>query len=448
MAHDSIQLPDSLVLGTLNFTGTKITKHQILQREMTVQTGVRYESKYLMEQLQRSRQNMMNMALFNFVDLNTSVAADTVYVEYHCTERWYLWPSPIFEYVDPNLNTWLKTKDISRTSYGFLVTQYNFRGRNETIRLRLKFGYNRQYSLSYEIPYIDKHRKLGLAFYGAYYQNYQVNTATEDNKRIFYTIPGGVAREESSVSARLQFRPKTFDRHFLVAKMNQIHIQDSLRRAFPDYLGDSISHRKFLEFVYTYSYDKRDYSAYPLKGIYYTFSVSKPDINLGKGVSPNLWQFYAQVKKYYTIKKGYYFAYSLSGKATAYKQLPYYFQRGLGYSDFVRGYEYYIFDAQHYAILKSSFKIRLLEPTEFHIPFIRNKKYSRIFFAGYLNFNADMGYAADRLYADKNPLSNKLLMGGGTGLDLISFYDVVMRVEYSVNRKGESGFFFHFARPI
>ncbi len=415
---------------------------------MTVVAGQYYEKEFLQAQLQRSRQNLMNTALFNFVDVKQTEDKNSVAVEFKVTERWYIWPSPLFEYVDPNFNTWLKSGDITRTSYGFLVTQYNCRGRNETFRVRAKFGYNEQYSLSYEIPYINKARKLGLGLYTSYYQNYQVNTATRSNKRVFFTEEDGRAREEFSVGTRFTYRKANYTRHFFSAKFNQVGIRDSVAILYDDYLTQGLTNRAFLEFGYQFSFDKRDYSPYPLVGTFYTFSVYKPDLSIGKGKQNNILQGYAQLKKYHNVAKNVYFAYSASGKYSLYKTLPYYFQKGLGYSDFVRGYEYYVIDAQHYGIVKTSFKYRLLQRREFKLGFIKNEKFNRVFLASYLNLNVDAGYAVDKLYSSLNPLSNTLLLGGGLGLDLISYYDIVLRCEYSINKMGQSGFFLHFSRPI
>jgi hypothetical protein len=35
------------------------------------------------------------------------------------------------------------------------------------------------------------------------------------------------------------------------------------------------------------------------------------------------------------------------------------------------------------------------------------------------------------------------MVGGGVGLDLTLTYDTTLRFEYSINKLGEKGFFFH-----
>jgi hypothetical protein len=36
-----------------------------------------------------------------------------------------------------------------------------------------------------------------------------------------------------------------------------------------------------------------------------------------------------------------------------------------------------------------------------------------------------------------------MLAGIGSGVDIVSFYDVVIRLEYTLNSHGKHGFFFH-----
>jgi len=48
----------------------------------------------------------------------------------------------------------------------------------------------------------------------------------------------------------------------------------------------------------------------------------------------------------------------------------------------------------------------------------------------------------------ENPLNGKFLAGAGLGVDFVTYYDKVFRVEYTLNAEGESGFFLHFMAAI
>ena len=54
---------------------------------------------------------------------------------------------------------------------------------------------------------------------------------------------------------------------------------------------------------------------------------------------------------------------------------------------------------------------------------------------------ADAGYAYHKYAGPSNSLSNTLLYTYGAGIDLVSVYDFVFRVEYSRNQLGREGLY-------
>ena len=74
---------------------------------------------------------------------------------------------------------------------------------------------------------------------------------------------------------------------------------------------------------------------------------------------------------------------------------------------------------------------------------LKSKTYGKIPFRIFLKGFADVGYAYNRNNININPLNNKFLYSGGVGIDIVTIYDVVLRFEYSINQRGESGFFVH-----
>ena len=61
---------------------------------------------------------------------------------------------------------------------------------------------------------------------------------------------------------------------------------------------------------------------------------------------------------------------------------------------------------------------------------------------------ADFGRVWDSRYAYKNPLANRIQQGYGIGVNVVTSYDQVMRVEFAVNGRAASGFYLHFAQPF
>jgi hypothetical protein len=75
------------------------------------------------------------------------------------------------------------------------------------------------------------------------------------------------------------------------------------------------------------------------------------------------------------------------------------------------------------------------------------KKFSKIHFAVYWNCYLDMGYVhlANPM---NNTLANQFLIGGGSGVDWVTYYDIVIRTEYSINQFGNTNFNISFVSPL
>jgi hypothetical protein len=67
-----------------------------------------------------------------------------------------------------------------------------------------------------------------------------------------------------------------------------------------------------------------------------------------------------------------------------------------------------------------------------------------------MNLFTDIGFV-NNAYTQpglNNTFENKLLLGYGVGLDFVTYYDIVIRLELSTNIEQETGFFIHFQAPI
>jgi len=148
------------VISDIVFDGIKVTKKQIVDREVTFDIGETLHYIILEVELDRSIQNLQNLGLF------ISVLADVIPLEgnnamvlFTVRERYYTLPVPIFKFEEPNFSTWWKDKNFERTSYGIEVFRKNFRGRNETLGITTQLGFTKKISLSYTIPYINKKQR-------------------------------------------------------------------------------------------------------------------------------------------------------------------------------------------------------------------------------------------------------------------------------------------------
>lgn len=428
--------------------GNSITKDYIILRELEFQPGDTISGASLNYLIERSENNVFNTGLFNSAKIY-AYPCENGELDMHIlvAERWYVWPLPIVENADRNFNTWWQNRDFGRLSYGLFLTWNNFRGRNEILRLKVQAGFEQQFSAGYAFPFIDKKRRKGLSFGVGYSSNKEVNYASSENRRVFFKDESTNQKEEYAASVSFQFRGKLYSTHTATLGFNLVQISDSIQVRGRDYLYNGQLENQYFAASYQYRFDKRDYIHYPLEGIMFQVRCVKQGLGIGPD-DLDLLTFHGTLNHHIPLSKRFYWGNGIRGKYNAGQDPPYYFQRGLGYADFVRGYELYVMDAQHYGLTRSNIKYQLVKPNSRKIDLIPFEKFNTVYYALYLNAFSDIGYAIDDLYAEVNPLSNEWLVGYGLGVDFITYYDVVFRLEYSFNLENESGFFIHFQKPI
>jgi len=142
--------------------------------------------------------------------------------------------------------------------------------------------------------------------------------------------------------------------------------------------------------------DKRNYKPYPTTGYLLIADATKFGLGILNKETMDVAKIEATAKYFHKISKRFFTAESVKGKISTVKNQPYYVQRGLGFSDYVRGYEYYVIDGQQYFLTKSNIKYALVNPVKRTIDFLNIKQFNRLYFAVYLNVFADAGYVSDK----------------------------------------------------
>ena len=75
--------------------------------------------------------------------------------------------------------------------------------------------------------------------------------------------------------------------------------------------------------------------------------------------------------------------------------------------------------------------------------FIKSKSHDRIPFTFYAKAYGDLGYVYSKNNTNNSRLSNKLLRSGGFGIDIVTIYDLILKLEFSFNQLGSSGTYYH-----
>ena len=445
----------TITVGTIELSGNKKTKENIIYRELLVATGNRLSHDEFSKRVNQSRLNLLNTSLFNFVTIDTVPNYDsgkevTMNIKISVLERWYLWPVPIMQITDRNFNSWLQTRDFTRINYGVDLKWYNFTGRMDELDAIIQFGKNHNLSLAYQNPYIDKKKIIGIGFEAGYKNNREVGYLTESDKLLFAFVSDGLASEKY-FSVNSTYRNNIFTIHQVVVGFREFSFSDSLMSLNPGYSYANVSQPKFLNLYYKLKIDHRDIKYYPLKGWYADLELNKSGLGFSFENPVNIAWAKTTTRFYSQLANRWFTGVSFIGKVSSGSQQPYFLIQGLGYSrDYVRGYEYNVIDGKHFGIIRSNIKFALVPEHIHNIGFIPTPKFSLIHYAVYLTAFADAAYVWQPQWIGQfnNVLPRTLLAGAGLGVDLVTYYDKVVRIEYAINKSGKSGIFIHFIAGI
>lgn len=447
----SVAAQDSLysVVSTIIISGNEQTKVPIILRELTFTEGDTLPADKVAAEMERSRQNLINTSLFNTVSVGlVCMPGDTnckvVVVE--VTERWYTWPTPLFEVAEPNINTWWRNgHNLARASIGGYLIRNNFRGRRETVSLKVRVGYAPQLGVAYQIPYLNKKQTVGLGFSAGYAQVREVAFATRQNKLVFYKDENRPLRTEASAAAALVWRRGLYLRQNFELRYTDLRIADTVRTLAADYIVGNNLRMPYFSFSWRLIYDNRDYRPYPNTGKYIELEAGRIGFGGRGNESPDVTLFVAGYRQYFQLSKRWFASAMARFRIMPGGVQPYYLRRAMGTSVYVRGYQYYVIDGQNYALLKAAVRYKLLPQYTFRFPWFPMEKFNTIPLTIYTGVFADAGYVEDRNRnaTDRNVLGNTWQRGIGAGVDFVTYYDLVFRAEYTLNHFGEHGLYLH-----
>lgn len=437
-------------IEAIEVAGHKKTKTKLILNELSFAVGDSIPLKDLLPTLEQNKKYLQNTLLFRSVVLKISQwNGQSIRIKIQLKESWYIFPLPQFELADRNFNVWWQRhkRDLRRANLGAWLLWRNLSGYNDLLKLIVQFGYTRKFELDYTLPPMGRQRKFGFNINALFSDNKEIAFDTKANKLQFYNNYVGSERQFQRIRGRfrLYYRRTLFETQKLEISYLQLKISDTAARLNPDFFSDGQTKQQSFNIQYSYSLDRRDIQAYPLNGYFVSARIAKR----GLGIFNDLNQleigtkigYYKSLGPWLSVGSTLNAQYNFNRKKQAY-----YNNKALGYwDDFVRGYQYYVIDGQDYFCLNSDLNFKILDVK---IPLIKKPKMTYLNVLPlriHLRYHLDVGYVWDQHYQGLNPLSNSDLWGTGIGLDFILYsYNVILQIDYSWNKNGDTGLYFSY----
>ena len=444
---DVYSTPDSLQeqlvrIDKIFIIGNKKTKDQIILREVDVKAGDLVNRSDLDITLKRDREKIINTRLFLDAKINViSLSESIVNIVIQVNERWYIFPIPIFKLADRNFNEWWvnQNRDLSRVNYGIRFYHRNFRGRGEKLKLTAQFGFTRLFGIDYTVPYVDAAQRNGFMFRMNYSESKDLAYKTFDHQQLFLDSEEIQSR---NVTTQLTWSHRySFDSYnFVTLGHHSKEVGDTIALLNPNYFLNGRTQQKYISLSYLFRKDLRDNVSYPLHGSILNIEAQK--LGLGLYNDLNMFSISARYSGYFNLQNNYYLSGRIGGTMAWPDKLPYLQQPAIGFRpNFIRGHDLSLIQGQSFFLSKFTLK-KLLFASEKRLGAIPISEFQTIPFAFYIKTFFDSGIVnSSALDSENQRLSNRYLFGTGIGLDIVTYYDMVIRLEYAINNEGQDGFF-------
>jgi len=426
-------------ISAIEITGNKKTRDDIIKRELPYKVGELISKNELDSLNIVAQQQLFNTALFLETNVSSEILdSSLVKIKIQLKERWYFFPLPYFRWVDRNFNQWWneQNRSLDRVNYGINLRQANVTGNNDKLILGYITGYTHQTILKYQLPFIDQQLKYGMGLGWAQFNQKEINYTTVDNKQVFLRTEE-VIRKGYRGNVNLTYRPNLFERHALQVGFGSESISDSAFAIAPNFLPNHKKAFSYLDLNWSYSKIRFDYNAYPTKGASTEIALSQ---RFSKESNLSAFQF-RQIVAHPIAPSRFIFAESLTIARTM-QQSNYSDRKLMGYGLMqMNGLDYYVVDGNAATLFKAAIHQRIGSYTVVNP--LTKKFLPSVKYTFWIKAFTNLGYVYSPEKNKANPLANSLLRTAGIGVDLISIYDFVLNMEYSINQLGDKGLYLH-----
>jgi outer membrane protein assembly factor BamA len=406
---------EKVIIDSIKISGNEITEDFIILRELTFQSGDTLD----LNILNFNRERVYSLGIFTRVSFVITKESPGHILNIIVEESWYIYPIPFAQLVD---------KDWKKISYGIDLVIINFRGRNEYIRARSSFGYDRNYFIQYRNPNFIRSEDIYLIGFFSY-----MNARNKSNIAEFLA---GSDFDQVKIYTRLDVGKRfgLYNKAGISLSYNYVET--------PFYIkGISASNERIDRFPalgISYEYDTRDLVQFPRNGIFGFTNIEFKGLGFN---SVNYRVIDFDFRFYKTLIGELSAKWRFSSRFTSGNTVPYYDYSFLGFSSRIRG---------HFT-LEQEGNNSYLTSLEMYYPIIKELNISFDFIpllpkelltyrtALYVQMFTDAGAVQN----DGSPISLRDFNSGyGLGLTFLVLPYNIFRIEYAFNHLGKSEWIF------
>lgn len=432
---------DSLLFGGYEIEGNVKTKLRYFNSFHELVPGQFYNETEIQELLDLETNRLRRSRLFKTVDytiftdsLNSFKAKVTV------DERWYTWPYAIFQIADPNFNIWWQDKDFNRLKYGVGINKENIGGMGHKLVVRAVAGFNRELRITYSKALLPR---WNTSFAMSFREFPTVELNTFNGVRDLYGVRTSVQKTvvNGAVGLSRQFSNKlSFSSSF---SYGHSFVQDSVIELQPRYYGIPSRFYNIAAVSFNLAFDTRDKFAFPTKGSFAGASLYVPYV-FNQRLFPSLT---ASVRKYNRLKRRHLFAYALEAQiAPKVEELPYDMLIGFRKSSLPRIYDLYVVNSSSWVNARAQYNFLVIDDFVLKTKFMPIKQFADPHISIALGPFVDAGYFPNK--SSDFRLNKRMLSSAGLSLNIVTYYDNVLRIDAGVNSLGEKAVFLNFKKAI
>ncbi len=438
----------SFRIGKVYLEGQKRTRERVIIRELELGANQLVRCKDSAAFFAREANKVFNTRLFVFVTVHTvnyvpgldTATPGTADVVVNMKERWYTFPYPILELADRSFNEWWynRNHDFSRINFGGFVTQNNLTGNKDPLIVKVQGGFTQKLELTYSFPYINKRLNEGLRTGVTYAttRNLAFGTgldAVQGPDKQSFLKAENLLRKRLIAFLGYTLRRGYYRTHTIDLLFNRTTVSDTIAERNPNYFLNGKTSQTYSQLEYNYRLDRRNIRYYPLSG--YMFDIEAEQLGLLPSDDVHISSARIGYSHFEPLGHNFFYAGRAEAGFSTPRRQPYSVTRGLGYGGrYVRGYDAYIIDGPTTLLLKNTLRKRVFSKV-LTIPHMPIHQFAKMPLDIYFKVFIDQGYVNSPFANSENRLPNKWLIGGGLGVDIVTFYDAVIRFEYSANRQ-------------